>query len=83
MKHVPGHHGRGMEAGGPIVAPGAGHQEIVARPSLDPLAARSFTRRVQENTFILSTERAWEIEDGVVCHDTPAMKKNKEECGET
>ena len=33
MTHIPGHHGCGMEASGPIVNPWEGYQERIALPS--------------------------------------------------
>jgi hypothetical protein len=75
MKHVPGHHGRGMEAIGPLVWPGQGYQELVATKStMDPLHVKVmiFCRQGRERK--LMSDRAIEIEAGLV-HQTPAMEE--------
>lgn len=83
QRHMPGHHGRGMEATGPLVPPGQGHQEIVATASDDVTrkALKADADFTQRTTRRLMSQREQEIEDGDVCL-TPAMRKNMIETGE-
>lgn len=75
MTHIPGHHGRGMEAAGPIVKPGDGYQERDATNStmlkydeqLIICVARILQREARD-------AREAEIEAGLV-HLTTAMEE--------
>lgn len=83
MTNIPGHHGRGMEANGPIVAPGGGYREIIAVRT-ETFGVRDYffqcAKLVQRSTRRLMDQRAAEIEEGLV-HQTPAMAESLEKLG--
>ncbi len=75
MTHIPGHHGRGMEAGGPLVKPGDGYQERDATKSTMLKYDEQLTIRVARiHQREARDAREAEIEAGLV-HLTPAMEE--------
>ena len=77
MTHIPGHHGRGMEAAGPLVKPGEGYQERDAtRSTLPPEVANDRVERAQVMQRNLMATRTAKVEaDEAGLHLTPAMKE--------
>ena len=61
-----------MEAAGPIVKPGEGYREIIARPSMNRETVRDIIRWRCVREIGMMYDRMVDIESGLV-HQTPAM----------
>lgn len=81
-KYSPGRQRPEYAAESRLVAPGEGHQEIVARRPTRAMATkfRKFASERQRKIKQLSAKRAREVEAGLI-HETPAMIESKRKYG--